>query len=431
MPRSPALQAAFQRIQESIQTSLDDGLDNIHDCGRAATRLLEVLARKPSHGLPPAGQPDAQIIGRLDDLIRLSHDKLHAYPFQDVPTCWRRLYSDASILKAMHEGSTEPLDLAIIMAGAPLRRALIDAIFAVLEDEEKEESDDNNNDDEEERGAKRRKVEFSSVALQPATVTHPILRTARLANYTTPMVITDSIAHWPALTRWAAPSYLLRKTLGGRRLVPVEIGRSYTDEGWGQAIVPFGQFVRDHILADRVGYLAQHDLFAQMPSLRNDVCIPDCCFTKPPPTTKTATATAAAAGDDDGDDEDEDGDGGAQDDFPLLNAWFGPAGTVSPLHTDPYDNILCQVVGSKYVRLYAPTETAKLYARGLEENGVDMGNTSQVDVEAASSSSSFPLFAHARYVDAVLAPAECLYIPGRWWHYVRSLTVSFSVSFWF
>ncbi len=30
----------------------------------------------------------------------------------------------------------------------------------------------------------------------------------------------------------------------------------------------------------------------------------------------------------------------------------------------------------------------------------------------------------------VLAPGECLYIPRHCWHYVRSLSPSFSVSFW-
>ena len=50
----------------------------------------------------------------------------------------------------------------------------------------------------------------------------------------------------------------------------------------------------------------------QVPQLGDDVCIPDYCYT--------------------GDDEDVD-----------INVWIGPGGTVSPLHTDPKHNLLCQV----------------------------------------------------------------------------------------
>ncbi len=34
----------------------------------------------------------------------------------------------------------------------------------------------------------------------------------------------------------------------------------------------------------------------------------------------------------------------------LRQIFFGPKGTVTPLHYDPYENALCQLVGSKSVR---------------------------------------------------------------------------------
>ena len=34
------------------------------------------------------------------------------------------------------------------------------------------------------------------------------------------------------------------------------------------------------------------------------------------------------------------------------------------------------------------------------------------------------------YVECILEEGDTLYIPIGWWHYVRGLSVSFSVSFW-
>lgn len=247
-----------------------------------------------------------------------------------------------------------------------------------------------------------------------------------------PVVMHSVIDNWSAQRKWKRPGYLLERTLGGRRLVPVETGRSYTDEGWGQRIMRFGDFMEEVLMKEGkqkkknkeeededeeegwrdIGYLAQHDLFAQIPELRQDIYIPDFCFSDPDPD------PGRGEGKEESDEE------------VLVNAWLGPRGTVSPLHTDPYHNVLCQVVGRKYVRLYAPDMGPKLYPRGVEGGGVDMSNTSEVDVEEEGLEERFPLFQDARYVETVLGEGECLYIPVGWWHYVRSLSVSFSVSFW-
>ena len=55
----------------------------------------------------------------------------------------------------------------------------------------------------------------------------------------------------------------------------------------------------------------------------------------------------------------------------------------------------------------------------------------QVDVEDPQAATVWPRFAEARQWTCVLAPGELLYIPRGWWHHVRALSASFSVSFWF
>lgn len=310
-----------------------------------------------------------------------------------------------------------------------------------------------------------------------------------------PLVLTGLADRWPARTDrpWAKPSYLLSRTFVGRRLVPVEIGRSYVDEGWGQKIVSFGEFLGEYIdrsvssttppaaaeagagaqattdpahtpvtlpppsppSPPQTAYLAQHQLLLQLPQLRADVLIPDHCYTAPPPHPSDPLQDRPEL------------------DEPLLHAWLGPSGTITPLHTDPYHNLLVQVVGRKYVRLYAPRrdrdrgqggdqgsggsgsgggdENDEMRARG-REGGVDMGNTSRWDVGVLEGWDARPdaedeeekeeeasderkrteeeEFRKVPFMDCILEPGDTLYIPIGWWHYVRGLSVSFSVSIW-
>lgn len=321
-----------------------------------------------------------------------------------------------------------------------------------------------------------------------------------------PVVIAGALAGWPALRRWADPSYLA--SAAGDRTVPVEVGGHYMSDGWGQRLMSLRSFLRcygggvgagggrgrgdssddegdevapsdagadaagDASAAASFGYLAQHPLFDQVPALRADIGpLPDYCSLTPP----SPPAAAAAASSDDGgggepaakrarvDDDstsaaaeathdadnadDDEGWGGV-----TVNAWLGPAGTVSCLHWDRPHNLLCQVVGAKRVLLVDPRHGARVYPHeGL------MANTARVDPEAAAAAAqpllpseasvaaattmtaapteaaaaaAFPRFAGTPVYVAALGPGDALYIPPRWWHHVRSLSRAFSVSLW-
>ncbi|XP_070157745.1 bifunctional peptidase and arginyl-hydroxylase JMJD5-like isoform X1 [Polyergus mexicanus] len=216
-----------------------------------------------------------------------------------------------------------------------------------------------------------------------------------------PAILTDCMNHWKALTLWKNPNYLNK--IAGSRTVPIEIGSSYTEEDWTQHLVNFSEFLQKHVITNNseIGYLAQHQLFEQIPELKEDFEVPEyCCFS---------------------DNEDKDMESSEVD----INAWFGPAGTVSPLHFDPKNNLLAQIFGYKRVILYSPTETDNLYPYDTKL----LNNTAQVD-PVRPDYDKWPNFRKADGMTFHLKPGEMLYIPSKWWHHVTALTPSFSISFW-
>lgn len=100
--------------------------------------------------------------------------------------------------------------------------------------------------------------------------------------------------------------------------------------------------------------------------------------------------------------------------------WFGPAGTVTPLHHDTMNILMAQVVGRKRVKLVPANQWSFVY------NSV--GVYSDVDPERPDYAAC-PLFRSASVIDVVLSPGEVLFLPVGWWHHVRALDVSITVTF--
>ncbi|XP_055535418.1 lysine-specific demethylase 8 isoform X2 [Wyeomyia smithii] len=262
-------------------------------------------------------------------------------------------------------------------------------------------------EDQNEQRVKRVKIDSGDCTEEPCDV--PVLHRPSLEyfgsdHYTKaePALLRNVIDDWPALERWSDPNYLIK--MAGERTVPVEIGSSYSSENWSQQLVNFKDFVVKSLglcstteTSHQAGvpvYLAQYELFDQIPELRADIFVPDYI--------------------------------GRTDVNPRIKAWLGPKGTVSPLHTDPCHNLLCQVFGSKTIILASPEDTPNLYPH---EHFI-LNNTSQVDAKNVDFN-RFPLARKVRFRRLVLRSADVLYIPPGWWHYVESRTPSFSVSFWF
>jgi hypothetical protein len=100
--------------------------------------------------------------------------------------------------------------------------------------------------------------------------------------------------------------------------------------------------------------------------------------------------------------------------------WFGPEGTVTPLHFDRHSILLAQIYGKKHVKLVPAAHYPFVYPRDRYYSLVD---PECVDM------ARYPLFARACVMDVVLDPGDSLFLPAGWWHWVRSLSISISATF--
>jgi hypothetical protein len=96
--------------------------------------------------------------------------------------------------------------------------------------------------------------------------------------------------------------------------------------------------------------------------------------------------------------------------------FIGPEGSLSALHRDFWHThgYLAQIKGRKRAILFSPRDSDFVY-RGQV-------NPEQPDFER------FPLFDCATAYECVIGPGDTLLIPSKWWHHVRGLEKSITVS---
>jgi ribosomal protein L16 Arg81 hydroxylase len=113
-------------------------------------------------------------------------------------------------------------------------------------------------------------------------------------------------------------------------------------------------------------------------------------------------------------------DPNAHNDKGYVKMWIGPKGTITPLHHDRVNVLLVQVMGRKLVRFIPPNQNEKVY------NERDV--FSELDLNKEIDFNKFPLAKNLKIIDVVVHPGEALLIPVGWWHWVKSLDVSITLT---
>jgi hypothetical protein len=228
-----------------------------------------------------------------------------------------------------------------------------------------------------------------------------------------PVVITDSLREWKALSRWT-PEFFKREFGDMKFMINEKLQGAAGYKGDGSQGVEYtmADFI-DRVLASTEAnpapYFRNQILYDLFPSLKQDVeplpeyfqpnWLPEHYMVKHvEQVLNRGAALELYIG----------GCGGA---FPVLH--YDGAGTHA---------FLMQVYGRKKFIIYPPNQEKFLYPSPEKENLSLLNSIDNPDLE------KFPLFAQAEPTIFVLEPGEMLFIPSHWWHTTKMLTPSISIS---
>lgn len=99
--------------------------------------------------------------------------------------------------------------------------------------------------------------------------------------------------------------------------------------------------------------------------------------------------------------------------------WIGPKGTVTQLHHDLTNNLLLQVRGRKLVKMFPPCYFTRIYNDFHCFSDFDCDNP---DFDR------FPLVEEVNIRECILDEGQALFLPVGWWHQIRSLSPSISIT---
>jgi hypothetical protein len=214
-----------------------------------------------------------------------------------------------------------------------------------------------------------------------------------------PVILTGEMVDWPALKLWT-PAYLRAKV--GSNVVEYQGDRSAdprfeTDKDSHRREAPFDAFI-DRItqgVADNDAYITAYNSARNqeaLSTLHGDLGFID----------KVLDPTVVG---------------------PHGMMWIGPAGTFTALHHDLTNNLIAQVVGRKRLLVLPASEVGHLY------NDTHVFSRISDLQDPTIDPSAFPRLAGARAYEVMLEPGEAIFMPFAWWHQVRSLDFSVTLTY--
>ena len=240
-----------------------------------------------------------------------------------------------------------------------------------------------------------------------------------LIKQASPLLIRDAMRRWPALSCWSVEYLALQfasRPVRLERFDPASIV-SYLDQTVldEHKIISFDCLMWELMASGSCFAVRENsDVFCENPRILNDLD-----DFRPFPVSQSS----------------------------YKSLWIGPQGYVTGMHTDPGPTLVFQIVGSKRILLFAPSEGQHVYevprtevkkrfagspsSRYLEPNDVDTlsGRTGWADVQPfLPDFDRYPKFALTQGVECILRPGDTVYIPDGWWHAVHALSLSISVA---